>query len=169
MNWMMSIYYISLANNCFIIYHQNICGLINKTNEIYAQLHPDFPEILCFTEHHLKYSQIENVTIANHKLGTSYFRISIIKGCVCIYVHYTLDFEVVNIRELCINKAIETCPVKCNFLSSICGILDIYRSPSSNFSLSITQLKTSIIKKIYKPNLLIVVCGDFNINYLEEN
>jgi hypothetical protein len=107
------------------------------------------------------------VTIANYKLGTSYCTESINKGDVCIYVHNTLDYEVVNIRALCIDKAMEAWTVKCRFLSGIFGILAIYRSPSSNFSLSITQLE--INKKIYKPTLFIVVCGDFNINYFEDN
>jgi hypothetical protein len=120
-------------NNGFKIYHQNICGLLNKTSEIYAHLHPDFLQILCFTEHHLKYSQIENLTIANYNLGSSYCRESIIMGGVCIYVHNSLDYESVNIRELCIDKAMEACAVKCKFLSSIFCILAIYRSLSSNF------------------------------------
>jgi hypothetical protein len=123
----------NLKWNGFTIYHQNICGLINKANESYAHLHPNFLQILCFTEHYLKYSQIENVTIADYKSGTSYCRESINKGGVCIYVHNTLDFEVVNIRELCIDKAMEAYAVKCKFLSSIFGILAIYRSPPSNF------------------------------------
>jgi exonuclease III len=155
-------------NNGFKIYHQNIRGLLNKTSEIYAHLYPEFPQILCFTEHHLKYSQIENLTIANYNFGTSYCRESFIMGGVCIYVHNSLDFEVINIRELCIDKAMEACAVKCKFLSSIFCILAIYRSPSSNFSLFITQLET-VIKKIYKPNLQMLVCGDFNINYLVDN
>ncbi|PNF34798.1 hypothetical protein B7P43_G03730 [Cryptotermes secundus] len=62
----------------------------------------------------------------------------------------------------------EVCAVKCKFLSSTFCILAFYRSPSSNFSLFITQLEV-VINKIYKPNLLMIVCGDFNINYLEDN
>jgi hypothetical protein len=79
-------------NNVFKIYHQNICGLLNKTSEIYAHLHPEFPQILCFTEHHLTYSQIENLTIANYTLGTSYCRESFIMGGVCIYRVYTKEW-----------------------------------------------------------------------------
>jgi hypothetical protein len=73
----------NLHNNDFKIYHQNIRGLSNKI--IYI-IYPEFPQILCFTEHHLKYSQIENLTVTNYNLGTSYCRKSLIMGGVCIYV-----------------------------------------------------------------------------------
>jgi exonuclease III len=158
----------NLNNNGFKIYHQNIRGLLNKTSEIYAHLHLELPQILCFTEHHLRYPQIEILTIDNYNFGTSYCRESLIMGGVCIYVHNSLDFEVINVRELCIDKAMEACAVKCNFLSNTLCILAIYRSPSSNFSLFITQIET-VLKKIYKPNLQMIVCGDFNINYLADN
>jgi exonuclease III len=158
----------TLHNNDFKIYHQNIRGLSTKISEIYAHLYLEFPQILCFTEHHLKYSQIENLTITNYTMGTSYCRESIIMGGVCIYVHNSLAFGVINISELCTDKAMEACAIKCSFFSSIFCVLAIYRSPSGNFSLYITPLET-IIKKISKPNLLMLVCGDFNINYLIDN
>jgi hypothetical protein len=41
----------------------------------------------------------------------------------------------------------------------------MYRSPSGNFQLFINGLET-IINKLYKPNLQIVICGVININYL---
>jgi hypothetical protein len=106
-------------SNGFKIYHQNICGISNKTSEIYAHLHPDYPQILCFKEHHFKYSQIENLTIINCSLGTSYCRESFIMGGVCTYVQNPQNYEAVNIRELCIDKALEARAVKCKFVSSI--------------------------------------------------
>jgi hypothetical protein len=36
------------------IYHQNIRGLQCETNELIGHFHPDFPQLLCFTEHHMK-------------------------------------------------------------------------------------------------------------------
>jgi hypothetical protein len=73
-------------------------------------------------------------------------------GGVCIYVYNSLDFEAVNIRELCIDKGMEVCAVKCKFLSSTFCVLAIHRSPSCNFTLYIIQLE-NVVKKIYKPNL----------------
>jgi hypothetical protein len=76
-----------------------------------------------------------------------------------VIVHNSLDFEAINIRELCIDKAMEACAVKCKFLSSIFCILAIYKSLSNNFSLFITQVETAI-KKISKPNLQMLVFGE---------
>jgi hypothetical protein len=59
-------------NKGFKIYHQNICGLANKTNEIYTYLYANLPQILCFIEHRLKYLQINNLAIENYNLGTSF-------------------------------------------------------------------------------------------------
>jgi hypothetical protein len=40
------------------IYHQNICGLQSKINELVLSLSQEFPQIFCIPEHHLKKSQI---------------------------------------------------------------------------------------------------------------
>jgi hypothetical protein len=36
------------------LYHQNIRGISNKTDELTTQWTTQFPHLLCFTEHHLK-------------------------------------------------------------------------------------------------------------------
>jgi hypothetical protein len=63
---------------------------------------------------------------------------------ICIYVYNSLNYEAVNIRELCTDKAMEACATKCKFLSRIFSILAICRSPSSNFPLFITKLEALI-------------------------
>lgn len=35
------------------IFHQNIRGLRNKTDELSSSLHPYWPHVVCLTEHHL--------------------------------------------------------------------------------------------------------------------
>jgi len=42
------------SNDVLRIYRQNICGLGNITNKLIAPLYPNFPHLLCITEHHLK-------------------------------------------------------------------------------------------------------------------
>jgi len=51
------------------IYHQNVRGLRGKTNELLSQLHPNFPHILCFSEHHMNHLEIQQTFIDNYKLG----------------------------------------------------------------------------------------------------
>ena len=47
-------------------------------------------------------------------------------------------------------------------------IIFIYRSPTENFSYFLNQLKF-ILNKIYKTSTELILCGDLNINYLNDN
>ena len=75
----------------FKIFHQNIRGLGKKAKELLSHLHPDFPHVLCKTEHHLKYLQLEKVHIENYDLGAHYCRQLHEKDGVAIFVHNSLS------------------------------------------------------------------------------
>jgi len=47
----------------FTVFHQNVRGLLNKSEELVSFLPPDFPRVLCLTEHHLKHSEIDFICI----------------------------------------------------------------------------------------------------------
>ena len=47
------------SNQVLRIYHQNICGLGSKMNDLLISLYPNLPHILCLTEHHLRQFQIK--------------------------------------------------------------------------------------------------------------
>jgi len=51
------------SKNLFKIFHQNIGGLKSKVDELSNSLQPDYPHILCLTEHHLKNFEIDNLSI----------------------------------------------------------------------------------------------------------
>ena len=70
----------------FCIYHHNVRGLGKKACELFSHLHPDFPHVLCPTEHHLKYPQLNNAHIKNCNLGTYYCRQLCEEGAVAIFV-----------------------------------------------------------------------------------
>ena len=55
--------------NSFTVFHQNIRGLLNKSEELISSLSPDFPQVLCLTEHHLKYFEIDFLYMNQYKLG----------------------------------------------------------------------------------------------------
>jgi hypothetical protein len=40
------------SQNSLKVYHQNICGLKYKSNEFLNFLYPNYPHIICSTEHH---------------------------------------------------------------------------------------------------------------------
>ena len=50
---------------------------------------------------------------------------------------------------------------------NIC-VLTLYRAPSVNFSIFLLKLDT-ILQTLYTPMLHVIICGDININYLNES
>ena len=79
------------------VYHQNICRLERKTNELIASLYHNFLHILCFSEHHLKQTEINHISIDNYNLSANFCIQSLKKGGVCIFK--TLKFLLVNLKE----------------------------------------------------------------------
>jgi NAD-dependent SIR2 family protein deacetylase len=88
----------------FKIFHQNIRGLGKKAGELLSHLHPDFPHVLCLTEHHQKCLQLEKVHIENYKLGAHYCRRIHEKGGVAIFVHNNLNFSIFILLKIVKNK-----------------------------------------------------------------
>jgi hypothetical protein len=73
-------------NQVLRIYHQNICDLGSKTNDLRVSLHPNLPHILCLTVHNLRQFQIQHVTNHDYNLGAEFSRRSFHKGGG-LYVH----------------------------------------------------------------------------------
>ena len=61
-------------SNSLIIYQQNICGLMNKTDELISSTFPVPQHILCLTEHRLKDTEINQMNTEGFKLCTAYCR-----------------------------------------------------------------------------------------------
>jgi exonuclease III len=55
-----------------------------------------------------------------------------------------------------------------NILSNSFTIICIYRSPTGNFFYFLHQLET-ILNKIYKTSSEVILCGDLNINCLNDS
>jgi len=62
----------SVFKGDFIIFHQNIRGVGNKTDEIVNTIATNPPHVLCFTEHHLKTYQLDKILLQNYKLGANF-------------------------------------------------------------------------------------------------
>jgi hypothetical protein len=90
------------ANNIklFSVFYQNIRGLRGKANELLSRLHPAFPHILCFTEHHMNLLELQQSNIDSYKLGANYCRTSYEKGGVCIYLHKGLKFVNIDLKNI---------------------------------------------------------------------
>jgi len=80
----------NVDGNSLTIYHHNICGLKGKTDELISSMSPNFPHILCFSEHHLKHTELDQINIKGFNLCTAYCRQAIKSGGVCIFIQKDL-------------------------------------------------------------------------------
>jgi exonuclease III len=159
---------LALGNNTLMLYHQNICGLRKKTEELIISVHPNLPHILCFTEHHLKQLELDQVHLVGYKLASSYCRKSMEKGGVCIFVHKSLNFLNINISRYGKDQDIEVCALKPESVFLNICVLVVYRAPGGNFSFFLSRLD-SIINSLFKGELKLIMCGDINIDYSTES
>jgi hypothetical protein len=107
------------------VYHQNICDLKYETNELLSFLYPDYPHIICLTEHHLNQFVLDKTGIENYTLGAIYCRKSSLKGGVCIYVLKNLNFTAVNLKAYCSGHDTEICSVKLHSIFSHIWVFSI--------------------------------------------
>jgi hypothetical protein len=90
-------------------------GLLNKTDELTSFLSPNFPHVLCLTEHHLKDSEIDLRYVGNYKCGAKFCRKSFKNGGVSIFMHNIVQCTNIELGEFCKEQDIEVCAVKINF------------------------------------------------------
>jgi hypothetical protein len=124
------------------------------------------PQVLCFTEHHLKEFQINNTSINCYNLGAFYCSKTQKSGGVGIYVHDTLSCTPIDLAEYCNEQDFEACALKFKALNSVFCILCIYRPPAVNFGIFILRME-SLLNKLYTNSINIIIYDDININYLK--
>jgi regulator of RNase E activity RraB len=100
------------ADNTSKIYHQNIRGIRNKTAEIINSLLPELPQILCITEHHLKEFELERTPLEHYNLGAKFSRENLEDGGASIFVHESLSFFNINLKNLAKNKILRYAQLK---------------------------------------------------------
>jgi exonuclease III len=154
------------SKNLYKIFPQNIRGLESKVDELSNSLLPDYPSIMCLTEYHLRDHEIGNLSINQFQLGSKFYRHDLKNGGVCIFVPEGFEFSSIPLDKYCKEKDIEVCAVRLQKPPTQLIILAIYRSPSGNFTTFFKNLD-SILSTWYSNKIEFVVCGDININYLE--
>ena len=82
--------------------------------ELSTSLFPDYPNIMCLTEHHLKDYEIDNLPIDHFKLGSKFCRHEFKNGGVCIFIHKDLEFFSISLDKYCKEKDTEVCAVRLN-------------------------------------------------------
>lgn len=168
--------------NSFFVYkhiyvlHQNIAGLISKSDhltvsldELYTEKHI-FPDVICLTEHNMTDSCKDILFLPNYRIAAAYSRTKK-KGGSCILIRNGLLYkDLVEIMNLSICGVFECCAIELPEHKII--IVCVYRIPKSKqqnmyIGIFLEKLEAAlqILCKKYKHN--IIVCGDFNIDRLK--
>jgi exonuclease III len=110
--------------------------------------------------------EIGNLPIHQFQFGSKFCRHNLKNGGVCIYVRKDFDFFSISLDKYCKEKDIEVCAVRLQIPPIQLIILAIYSSPLGNFTTFLKNLD-SILSTWYSNKTEFVICGDVNINYLE--
>jgi len=155
---------LNLGSDSFTIYLQNICGLKGKKNELVWSMYLNLPHILCFSEHHLKHAELDQINIKGFNLCTAYCRQTIMRGGVCIIIQNNLQYSKIDVKKYCKDQDIELCLLRFKTTSFSSYLMVVYRAPTGNFNLFLNRLDDSI-KSVYRSNSNLIL----NIDYLTEN
>ena len=94
-------------NKSLIVFHQNIRGLGNKSNELYSHFHQDPPHILCLLEHQLNESELKLNHLTNYSLVANYCRNTFLKVGVSIFIYRNTKYNTINIDEYNTDKGMK--------------------------------------------------------------
>jgi exonuclease III len=151
-----------------MILHQNIRSLNNnKIDEFSISLATNPPHVLCLTEHHLRDIELDSIAIKNYKLGAKFCRNSFKNGGVCIFLRDNLQFTDVSLFKFCKEKDLEICAVKLYLAACTMYFITVYQAATGNFQYLLNNLE--IIFKSVNTNSIEIICGDLNVNYLNDS
>ena len=154
------------TKNALLIFHQNICGLPNKQDELLYSLTEYSPQIICLTEHHLHNEELEGTMINRYTLGAKFCRKINKSGGACIFIKDNLHLTNINMDKYSKEMDIEICAIKIHTPSSVIIIMTVYRSPTGDITHFLDTLEIAT-DQLYNNTINIILCGDFNINYLD--
>jgi hypothetical protein len=60
------------TKNTFTAFHQHVCGVLNKKEELLNSVTRNSPQIICITEHHLIDEELESITLHSYYLGAKF-------------------------------------------------------------------------------------------------
>jgi hypothetical protein len=112
---------------------------------------PNLPHILCFSEHHLKRTELEQINIEGFKFCTAYCKQAIKRGEVCIFIKKGLEYSKIDVNKYCKDQDVVICMLNLKTTSFSSHIMVVYRAPTGNFNLFLDRLDDAI-KSIYRAN-----------------
>jgi exonuclease III len=109
---------------------------------------------------------MDSILIDNYVLGAKYCRKIHKNGGVCTFIHDSIKFSNVSIVKNRVEMDIDTCAIKLISTNLKIIVLAVYRSPSRNFDKFLVKLD-NILNTLHNNKSEFIICGDVNINYLE--
>lgn len=122
-------------------------------------------DIICLTEHWLKDYQML-INYENYMVGSCFNRKSMLRGGSLILIKNCVKYKQRNdIVGLSVEHCVELSCVELDKHLIVC----VYRPPNyQNFSL-FESIMEDVLAKLAASNKSTIICGDFNVNILEEN
>jgi len=114
----------------FKILHQNIHGLLNKTDELLIPLSEISPQVICLTEHHLRLNELNNINFSPYMLGAHFCRQLYKQGGTAIFVLNNIQFHTIDLGHFNKDKDLEVCALRISLIKENIIIICIYRSPT---------------------------------------
>jgi len=116
----------------------------------------------------MKTEEIGNVNFGQYTLGSAYCRQTYKQGGVCIYISKNISFNAINLDQYIKEKDLDICALKICEATSCFTVICIYRSPTGDFNYFLNHLE-SVLNMTCKTSSHTILCGDVNINYLDDN
>jgi hypothetical protein len=119
-------------------------------------------------EHHLCTNAIDTMVLAKYNLGARFCRNTFRNGGVYIFIYESIQFTNINLEKCCKGKDLEVYAVKLHLLYYEIYIIVIYGSLSGYFQYFLHNIE-EILNMLYSNTIEIIICGDININYLNDS
>lgn len=160
-------------NNHVNIFHQNIDGLVNKSDLL--TIHLDelrtngvIVDIVGITEHNMIETDIYSLNVKNYTLAT-YSARNTRSGGTAILVNNGLDYNVIDISQYNIPNFIECCGITIPQYNI--NLICIYRKAkydTKTYDVFFNNID-KLLHRLCKGKIKIILCGDFNIDRLKKN
>lgn len=161
-------------NKNICILHQNIAGLINKSDQLAVCLEELLVknitvDVLCITEHFMMAGYDKYLNILNYSVAASFNRNDSKRGGSCILIRNGYQWcEILEIKQFSISGLLECCAIE--LINYRIAILCIYRVPKiCNLNIFFTKLEAILQCLNKKKYSNIIIAGDFNIDVLKSN
>lgn len=162
------------SNKYVNILHQNIAGLINKSDDLLIcldELSKKYIniDILCITEHFIMEGYQNLLYLPNYNLAAMFCRNEKKRGGSCILIKNGIQWkELPKVAKLSIPGMFECCGVELTSYKII--IVCVYRIPNTNnLNHCFDRLETLLQELLHTHCKNIIICGDFNIDVLKPN